>query len=86
MTTELPETADTWVPFLIEMADIARILRVTKPTISRMLDDGRWPDDSMPPLRMGDRVIRFKRPDVEAFFGAPLSDLAPWLKAQKETA
>ncbi len=86
MTAEQPNSTDEWVPFLIEMADIARILRVTVPTISRMLSDGRWPSDEMPPLRMTERVIRFKRPEVEAYFGAPLSDLAPWLIAKKEPA
>jgi predicted DNA-binding transcriptional regulator AlpA len=86
MTADRTENADTWMPFLLEMEDMARILRVTNSTISRMLNDGRWPDEQVPPLRMGDRIIRFKRFDVEAFFGAPLSVLAPWLQAPKETA
>jgi excisionase family DNA binding protein len=83
MTAEHTKSTETWVPFLIDLADLCRILHVSKPFISRMLDAGTFP---IPAVRLGNRVVRFKRPDVEAYFGAPLSDLAPWLQAPKETA
>lgn len=44
----------------LTIADVAKLLRVSKPTVRRAVQK-----QGLPALRLGDRVWRFKRADVE---------------------
>ena len=46
----------------LTLDDVARMLRVSKPTVKRAVAK-----QGLPALRLGDRVWRFKRVDVEAW-------------------
>lgn len=43
----------------LTLADVATMLRVSKPTVSKAVKT-----QGLPALRMGERVLRFKRTDV----------------------
>ena len=49
----------------LTLADVAEMLRVSKPTVKRAVAK-----QGLPALRLGDRVWRFKRVDVEAWIDA----------------
>lgn len=46
----------------LTISDVAKLLRVSKPTVKRAVER-----QGLPALRLGDRVWRFKRADVEAW-------------------
>lgn len=53
------------MPDYLTLADVAKLLRVSKPTVKRAVAK-----QGLPALRLGDRVWRFKRVDVEAWIDA----------------
>jgi excisionase family DNA binding protein len=57
-------------PDYLTIADVARLLRVSKPTVKRAVEK-----QGLPALRLGERVWRFARVDVEA-----------WIERTKGTA
>jgi hypothetical protein len=78
------EAAQAHLPFLVNEKDLATALKVSKTHIGRLVNSGNL--DALPAIRISERIIRFKRTDVEAFFGAPLAEVMPWLVAEKEPA
>lgn len=61
---------------MVSADTVARILGVSKSTVTRLSAAGKF---GIPSVEVGERIRRYRRPDVEAFFGAPLEELAPWL-------
>lgn len=53
----------------LTLADVAALLRVSKPTVRKAVRE-----QGLPALRMGERVYRFSRAEVDA-----------WIKQQKGT-
>jgi len=51
---------------LIDAAELARILSVSKPTIWRMRQSGRLPE----PLRLTSQTLRWRRSDIETWLAA----------------
>ena len=49
-------------PDYLTLADVAKLLRVSKPTVKRAVEK-----QGLPALRLGERVWRFSRVDVEAW-------------------
>ena len=52
-------------PDFYTLADVAALLRVSKPTVIRCVEK-----QGLPALKLGERVWRFKRVDVEAWIDA----------------
>lgn len=48
---------------LIDAAELARMLSISKPTIWRMRESGRLPE----PLRVTSQAVRWRRADIEAW-------------------
>jgi excisionase family DNA binding protein len=46
----------------LTLDDVAKLLRVSKPTVKRCVEK-----QGLPALRLGERVWRFKRADVDAW-------------------
>lgn len=80
-TQATQETKSEAEPFLVRLEDLCRVLGVGKSFISRSMDAGTFP---LPAIRLGDKVVRFRKPDIEAFFGAPLSQIMPWIHEPKD--
>jgi excisionase family DNA binding protein len=53
---------------LLTPTEVAELCRTSKTTVFRWADDGR-----LPILRLSDKVIRFRRADVEAFIARAAS-------------
>lgn len=51
----------------LTLADVAKLLRVSKPTVSKAVRE-----QGLPALRLGERVLRFSRADVDQ-----------WIEVQK---
>lgn len=49
----------------LTLADVAKLLRVSKPTVSKAVRDR-----GLPALRLGERTLRFSRADVDAWVAA----------------
>ena len=59
---------------LIDAAELARMLSVSKQTVVRMTESGRLPE----PLRLSAKTIRWRRADIEAWIAGgcqPLADV-----------
>lgn len=78
------EAANAYLPFLVSEKDLARALNVSKAHVQRLFVAGAL--DVMQPIQVSDRIIRFRKPGVESYFGASLAEVMPWLIAQKEPA
>ena len=61
-----PHPSTTPASLLIDAAELARMLSVSKPTIWRMLSAQRAPE----PLRLTAQCLRWRRSDVEAWLAA----------------
>lgn len=55
----------------LTMNEVAALLRVSKPTVKRAVQK-----QGLPALRLGERVWRFKRVDVEAWIDARVKVVA----------
>jgi excisionase family DNA binding protein len=49
-------------PDFLTVADVAKLLRVSKPTVMRAVEA-----QGLPVIRLGARVVRFARTDIEAW-------------------
>lgn len=56
-----PESSD-----LLTAAEVADLCRVTKTTVFRWVADG-----DLTAIRLGKKVVRFRRTDIDAFIGNP---------------
>ncbi len=52
---------------LMTVADVCDLLQITDRTVRKWTDNGKLPV----PIRMGRRIIRFRRADIEALLEKP---------------
>jgi excisionase family DNA binding protein len=67
-TTDTPVLTPEWLP----APAVARVLCVGVRTLLRMVKDGRF----IEPVRVGRKIVRWRRCEVYRFLGAPLPDAA----------